>query len=126
MTRKTADPRQLDLFGGHLLADDPVAAYYRRLRRAGMWLALDPETGEVHPTRESDRVPVWAHREALVHHDRIKADMLRAEHNIVPSLAREALDGGAELIRLPAYPQLDPPLRPKLCRRPSWDGPGAA
>jgi hypothetical protein len=126
MSRKTTDPRQLDLFGGELSVDDPVATYYRRLRRAGLWLALDPETGEVHASSDTERVPAWAHREVLVHQDRIKADVLRAERSIVRSLARETLEGGAELIRLPGYPQLDPPVRPNLRRQPSWDGPGAA
>jgi hypothetical protein len=125
MSRKTTDPRQLDLFGGRLAVDDPVATYYRRLRRAGVWLALDPDTGQVHASSDNDPVPAWAHREALVHHDRIKADMLRGEHSIVPSLVRETLEGGAELIRLPAIPQLDPPMR-RTPHRHSWDGPGAA
>jgi hypothetical protein len=119
MARKTTDPRQLDLFGGQLPSDDPVASFYRRLRRAGMWLALDPETGEVHPSGECVGVPAWAHREALAHQDRIKAVLLRAEHSIVPSLVRETLEGGAELIRLPGYPQLDAPVRLTPCRLPS-------
>jgi hypothetical protein len=125
MSRRTADPRQLDLFGGRLPADDPVATYYRRLRQAGVWLALDPETGEVHASSDTDRVPAWVRREALVHHHRIKADVLRAQRGIVPSLARETLEGGAELIRLPGYPQLDAPVRPTPSRLP-WNGPGAA
>jgi hypothetical protein len=124
MSWKTTDPRQLDLFGGRLPEDDPVATYYRRLRRAGLWLVLDPKTDDVHPTSESDGVPGWAHREALIHQDRIKADVLRSERSIVRSLEREMLEGGAELIRLPGYPQLDPPARPSLRRRP-WNGPAA-
>src|SRR5260221_11563686 len=110
MSRKTTDPRQLDLFGDRLPVDDHVATYYRRLRRAGVWLALDPETGEVHANSELDGVPAWAHREALVHYERIKADVLRVERGIVSSLARETLEGGAELIRLPACrPRLHKP-----------------
>ena len=91
-----------------------------------MWLALDLETGEVHARSDTDRVPAWAHRETLMHQDRIKADVLRVERGIVASLDRKTLQGGAELIRLPGYPQLDPPVRPRLHLRPSWDGPGAA
>jgi hypothetical protein len=34
------------------------------------------------------------------------------------SLERELLEGGAELIRLPGYPQLDPPVRPRQSRMP--------
>jgi hypothetical protein len=124
MSRKTTNPHQLDLFGGQLPVDDPVATYYRRLRRAGVWLGLDPKTGEVHAISDSDGVPAWAHRGALVYYDRIKADVLRAQGSIVPSLAREELEGGAELIRLPGSPQLDPPVRPR--QWPCWDGPGAA
>ena len=127
MSRKTTDPRQLDLFGGLLPADDPVATYYRRLRRAGVWLTLDPQTGEVQASSDTEEVPAWAQRQALVHKNRIKNDVLRAgQRSIVPALARETLAGGAELIRLPGYPQLDPPLHPSLCRQFFWDGPGAA
>jgi hypothetical protein len=91
MSRKTTDARQLDLFGGVLPADDPVATYYRRLRRAGVWLTLDPENGEVHASSDTDAVPAWAHWEALIHQDRIKSDVAarRARHHPV-TWARDA------------------------------------
>ena len=55
--------------------------------------AIDPETGEVRAISDTDHVPAWAHREALIHHDRIKADVIRAERSGVPLLARETLEG---------------------------------
>ena len=45
----------------------------------------------------------WAHREAVVHYERIRANVLRAQRSIVMSLVRETLERGAELIPLPGY-----------------------
>jgi hypothetical protein len=64
------------------------------------------KTGEVHAISDSDGVPAWAHRGALVYYDRIKADVLRTQGSIVPSLARESWRAAASRPEAAARPVL--------------------
>jgi len=111
---KLSDPRQLDLFGEQLETDDPVAAYYRRLRKIGATLTLNLAEKGIYVISAGSGLPHWAVRDLRLFRDRVHADLLRVEHGVEPAPMTEQLAGGATLHRLPnhrAQQRLDPPVR---------------
>jgi hypothetical protein len=108
------DQRQLELLPiDEPTEDEAVAAFYRRLRRSGVTLRLDISDNIITATRKTLGVPSWWAPTARRYFERIKADLLRVEHGIVPEIERERLDGGAVLVRLPGRkgsPELNPPV----------------
>src|SRR5262249_23952414 len=89
---KISDPRQLPLFP-ELTVDDPLATYYRALRRIGATLSLNLDDDRVYVHRDNG-IPAWAVKTIALLRDRIHADLLRVEHGIVDEPEPEALDGG--------------------------------
>ena len=108
---KITDPHQLALFDD-LGVDDPLSTYYRRLRKIGATLSLNPAEDRIY-VHGPNGVPAWAVKTIALLRDRIRADLLRVEHGIEPADEPEALDGGAVLHRLPTRrsPELEPPVR---------------
>src|SRR5262249_38405302 len=109
MTRRhDPDRQQMDLFG-ELEPDDPVLAYYRRCRRAGLSLSYSIAENQIYVTAPGV-IPRGATALALKYAVRLRADLLRVEHGVEPPREIRNLDGGAVLHRLPArrLPEQEP------------------
>ena len=123
-TAKTVrDRRQCELFEPPPW-EDLLRAYYDKMRRHGMTLSINPETGQITVSRASGPIGAWAASPPSELRDRIVVDLLRAEHGIEPPIERQTLDGGAELVRLPVRrdPALEPPVRKPRPRKPGRGG----
>ena len=123
---KMSDPSQLDLFGD-LDRDDPLAVFYRKIRKAGGWLTYDRAEDRIFAGHDNGVLGAWVVSGMRLLRDRIIEDLLRIEYGIEPAEEPEHLTGGAVLHRLPTrrMPEMDPPVRqrtPTDTRR----GPGAA
>ena len=113
---KPLDPRQLDLFGD-LDREDELIVFYRLLREADCTLHYDRAANRL-VVWSRDVIPKWAVLGSRRLRPRIIADLLRLQYGVIPSVKREALDGGATLHRLPRRTtQLDPPVRYSLTGR---------
>jgi len=125
---KMSDPRQIELFGDDdIEQEDPLVAFYRRLRKVGAYLSYDIDENRLLAGHDYDVLSRWVVAGLRLLRTRIVTDLKRVEYGIVePHDEPEALDGGATLHRLPPprSPELDPPVRQRTPahRR----GPGAA
>jgi hypothetical protein len=122
---KIDDPRQMTLFGD-LECTDPLAGFYRRLRKIGATLTYDRAENNISVCGKGS-VPAWIMPVVAQLRPRIVSDLLRVEHGIEPTVERESLgEGSAVLHRLPTRrpPECGPPVRQRTtsARR----GPGAA
>ena len=75
------DPRQAELFDD-LGRDDPLAVFYRKIRKAGGWLTYDIVEHRVYAGHDNGVLGAWVVTGMRLLRDRIRADLLRVEHGI--------------------------------------------
>jgi len=79
-TAKTVrDRRQGELFEPPP-CDDALRGYYAKMRRHGMTLSINPETGRITVSRASGPIGAWAASPPSELRDRIVNDLMGAEH----------------------------------------------